>query len=606
MAKVYSCVVWGGLTGHSVTVAAATDLVTKTDHGLRNGKGVQFTSGTLPTVAGAALALNTTYFAKWISSSTFELYYDSGLTSKINFTSTGASLILKSALWMGLSTAQKARYGTPGAERAFASKAAANTVRSLGSIPGDEDVIEFIEKFDDFVTAAMNLSYGLADTTLWTSTIDGVRTEAFHGGFPGAGYTLTTTGAGCWYHGGNNITVDGLEYCRNSPTSSATFCIAPSGANSYVNKCIVRQTGAGGSQGINVGGPCTVLRCLVIGFTGPYGGIYWNGNSGSTVAHCLVTKCGVGFTGAQSCSASVYNNESVGNTVNWGASPTYSSNRFRGNIGQTTDKISVSVSVGATTMTCASTPSLNINQPVMFETTGLLPSVGGVSLDANKVYYVRSVTGNDITIATAYNGAAVTFNGAGSGVHSLRLVWATYEPVTAWIDMTDPSLVFRDWANNDFRPAGAGAVPASQAKMVDYSVVTALVNSPTDIADNESPNYNNGGPEAKDAGPFEYNRGYGPRPNIQTTTVAAAAGISLASSEIRIYDMDSSTPGGYLGTELAGVETAPAATFDFQAQGGNRVWIQILKEGYEEFGQELIIPNTPSSFVAALTPEHNI
>ncbi|WP_150428865.1 hypothetical protein [Dechloromonas sp. CZR5] len=512
MAKVYSCVVWGGLTGKSVTINATTDLVSLTDHGTRNGKGLQFASGTLPSVAGAALALNTTYYTKWISTSTFELYYDASLTSKIDFTSTGAGLILKSALWMGLSTAQKARYGTAGSERAYASMAAANLARSTNSLPGDEDVIEFIEAFDDFVTAAMNLSYGLADTTLWTSTMDGVRTEAFHGGFPGLGYTLTTTGAGCWYHGGNNITTDGLEFCRNNATSAATFCIAPSGSNSYVQKCIVRQTGSGGSQGINVGGPCYILNCIVIGFTGTYGGIYWNGNSGSTIAHCLVVKGGTGITGSASCSASVYNTVSVGNTLNWGASPTYTASRFRGNIGQTTDKLSFAVTPGTTTMTCGGTPNLAINQPVMFDTTGSLPTVGGVALDPSKVYYIRSVTGNNVTIATTYNGVALTFNGAGTGTHNLRLVWATYEAVNAWIDMTDPSLVFKDYANNDFRPAGTGATPAAQAKMVDYSIVTALVNLASDIGDNERPNYNNGGAEYKDAGPFEYDRGYGPRP----------------------------------------------------------------------------------------------
>jgi len=603
--KVYSCVVWGGLTGKAVTINATTDLVTLTDHGTRNGKGLQFASGTLPTVAGAALALNTNYYAKWISSSTFELYYDSSLSSKINFTSAGAGLIMKSAIWQGLSVQQKARYGAPGSERAYASKAAANLARSTNSVPGDEDVIEFIEAFDDFVSASMNLSYGFADTTLWTSTMDGVRTEAFHGGFPGLGYTLTTTGSGCWYHGGNNITTDGLDFCRNSPTSSATYCIAPSGSNSFVRNCIVRQTGPGGSQGILVGGPCSVLNCIVMGFTGPYGGIYWNGNSGSTVAHCLVTKCGVGLTAAASCSASVYNNEVVANTLNYGASPTYTSNRFRGNIGEVTDKLAITVTTGTTTMTCASTPTLNVNQPVMFETTGTLPAVGGVALDPSKVYYIRSITGNNVTVASAYNGVAMTFSGAGVGTHYLRLVWATYEPVTAWIDMTDPAQVFKDFANNDFRPAGVGAIPAAQAKMVDYGIATALVNLTSDISDKERPNYNNGGPEFKDAGPFEYDRGYGPRPNLQTTTIAGAAGVSLAASEIRIYDLDSSIP-GFLGTELAGVETAPGATFDFQTQGGNRVWIQILKDGFEEFGQELTVPNVPSNFVASLTPEHNI
>jgi hypothetical protein len=97
MATVYSLICWGGKNGKSVTVSSTTDYVTLTDHGLRDATGVAFTSGTLPTVSGAALALNTTYYSKSISSSTFELYYDSGLTSKINFTSNGSTLVMKSA-----------------------------------------------------------------------------------------------------------------------------------------------------------------------------------------------------------------------------------------------------------------------------------------------------------------------------------------------------------------------------------------------------------------------------------------------------------------------------------------------------------------------------
>lgn len=546
MAKVYSCVVWGGLTGKSVTANATTDLLTLTDHGLRNGKGVQFTSGTLPSVSGTALALNTTYYAKSISSTTVELYYDSGLTSKIDFTSTGSSLILKSTLWLGLSVAQKARYGTAGSERAYASMSAANTARSTNSVPGDEDVIEVIEAFDDVVTTALNLSYGLADSSLWVSSMDGIRTEAFHGGVSGAGYVLTTTGAGCFYASGSNITVDGLEFRRNSATSTTTYCVSITGNGCELRKCIVRQAGSGGSYGIYINGPVTVYNNVAIGFTGTYGGIYFAGTSGATVAHNLVVKGGTGITGVSSCSASLYNNVAVGNTLNWGASPTYLASRYRGNIGQTTDKLSVTVTTGTTTMTCGSAPSLSVNQPVMFETTGTLPTVGGVALDPNVVYYVRSVSGSNITIGTAFNGAAVTFNGAGTGTHSLRLPWATYEPVTAWIDMADPSLVFKDYANNDFRPAGTGATPAAEARMVDYGIVTALVSLGTDIADNERPNYNNGGAEYKDAGPFEYDRGYGPRPASTTVTFAGIP----AGLEIRVYDSALN--------ELAGVESCAA------------------------------------------------
>ena len=43
----------------------------------------------------------------------------------------------------------------------------------------------------------------------------------------------------------------------------------------------------------------------------------------------------------------------------------------------------------------------------------------------------------------------------------------------------------------------------------------------TDIADKERPNYNNGGFEYKDVGPFEYDRGYGPRPSSATISLTS-------------------------------------------------------------------------------------
>lgn len=228
-------------------------------------------------------------------------------------------------------------------------------------------------------------------------------------------------------------------------------------------------------------------------------------------------------------------------------------------------------------MTCGSAPPLNVNQPVMFDTSGTLPTVGGVALDPNKVYYIRSITGNNVTIGTVYNGAAVTFDGAGTGTHNLRLVWATYEPVTAWIDMTDTTLVFKDYTSNDFRPTGTGSTPAAQAKMVDYSIVTALVSLGSDIADKERPNYNNGGAEYKDAGPFEYDRGYGPHPasgTISLTNIVADSRVLITKSDGSVLYND--VPGTslsftttHIGNFDVVVRKASASPFyrEFQASG---------------------------------------
>lgn len=86
-------------------------------------------------------------------------------------------------------------------------------------------------------------------------------------------------------------------------------------------------------------------------------------------------------------------------------------------------------------------------------------------------------------------------------------------------------------------------------------------------------------------------------------TVTISAQISLVGAEIRIYDMDNN-PAGSLGTELAGTESCPTSTFNYVGESGNTIWIQIMKDGYVEFGQSITIPEVSSyGYNVTLQPE---
>lgn len=87
-------------------------------------------------------------------------------------------------------------------------------------------------------------------------------------------------------------------------------------------------------------------------------------------------------------------------------------------------------------------------------------------------------------------------------------------------------------------------------------------------------------------------------------TITVGANVSLNGAEIRIYDLDN-IPAGSLGTELAGVESNVGATYQFSANAANLIWIQIMLDGYVEFGQEYTIPSVDSSFTADLKIETN-
>ena len=68
MATVYSLVCWGGRTGKTVTLSIASPcVVTSTNHGLRDGTGLVFsTTGALPT----GITAGTTYYAKSTAANT--------------------------------------------------------------------------------------------------------------------------------------------------------------------------------------------------------------------------------------------------------------------------------------------------------------------------------------------------------------------------------------------------------------------------------------------------------------------------------------------------------------------------------------------------------
>jgi len=82
------------------------------------------------------------------------------------------------------------------------------------------------------------------------------------------------------------------------------------------------------------------------------------------------------------------------------------------------------------------------------------------------------------------------------------------------------------------------------------------------------------------------------------------APVSLNGAEIRIYDLDNS-PAGSLGTELSGVESHSAATYVYSGTGGNSIWIQIMLDGYVEFGQQLTMPSSDGNFTALLKADLN-
>lgn len=104
------------------------------------------------------------------------------------------------------------------------------------------------------------------------------------------------------------------------------------------------------------------------------------------------------------------------------------------------------------------------------------------------------------------------FEGASHNAGTTGSAWISAGGTRVEITESSPySATFVDWTNNDFRPA-------SGSQLIDtgrnyYGILSY------DIADNEVPNYNNGGSEAVDVGAYEYDHGYGDHPRTQTVSI---------------------------------------------------------------------------------------
>ena len=83
-----------------------------------------------------------------------------------------------------------------------------------------------------------------------------------------------------------------------------------------------------------------------------------------------------------------------------------------------------------------------------------------------------------------------------------------------------------------------------------------------------------------------------------------SANVTLVGAEVRIYDYEGGPPD--FGTELDGAESHGSSTFVFESTASNLIYIQILKSGYEEFGQQYTMPSSSGDFYANLKVDTNM
>ncbi len=321
MATVRSLVCWGGRTGKSVTASNSGGLIfTSTNHGLRDGTALMFSGTTLPGNVSSIVP----YYTQSLSANTFAIYTEPELTNRVAWSSAGSGVYAKSKKMLDYFAQYPGRWGDSGSERCYDGLASFQVARVSAAASLDIEVCEIGQSFFEYASAVVTINIPCAGTVI-APEIDGVKTEAWHAGVYGAGYTfvckseiynygLVLSGV---YQEFRDVSV--MLYANNQNG------IAINGSlGIYRNLFVYAISGGASSQaGISINGNgCVVENNVIANIRGTGVNFTQYNSAANTVSGNLVVKCTSGFVRNTSGGANyIFNNMAVGNTTNWGAQP---------------------------------------------------------------------------------------------------------------------------------------------------------------------------------------------------------------------------------------------------------------------------------------------
>lgn len=92
---------------------------------------------------------------------------------------------------------------------------------------------------------------------------------------------------------------------------------------------------------------------------------------------------------------------------------------------------------------------------------------------------------------------------------------------------------------------------------------------------------------------------------IDPIILTISANVDMTGAEVRIYDYNATSPPGDLGGELDGTESNPDPTFEYTGAAGNLIWVQVMLDGYVEFGQPTTVPSSSGTYSITLRLDVN-
>lgn len=581
--QVVSLCCWGGKVGFEARFTAPYQVAfydggSLTIHGTQNnGAGIVFsTTGALP----SPLVAGTTYYPRAVNNLYVNLYdtqahaIAGGSTGLITLSGAGTGThTAKSAWFLGLS--DYSRWGGVNG-RIYKGFNDVKTQRDALATTTDVELIEFGEAYKEWKDYAnINPRLGKAPRTIYTSSINGVRTAAFHNG----NINADGTGTGFVYLNPNygftlgfKTDIDGITMQFYSAGTGAGHISTGGGSNNKIQNCIFLGNGTPAGTGLTVqSGTNDIQRNLFVGLA--YGIQHYDSQGAGTIANNTVTKCTNGiasaYDGLDYRLSSWINNICVGNTTNWRVRPN-TLELATHNVGVSGD--SPWTTTGGVSYTMATSDfvdyanynfRLKATAPVVERATDFY---GLLSLDiAGSVIpsYPGANYGNTIAAGSFVTGLSYTI--ASVGTTDFTLIGASANTVGVKFKATG---------------AGSGTGTATLGAVLD-------------------------------PGCYEADLGYGAWPAAAnlTFTVKNEADVGVTGYEYRIYLKDPAD--GVIGTtELAGMESCPNSTqvYRFTVSASSYTLIlQIIKDGYEEWLSEHLIATAVDQTVnIKLTTERNI
>jgi len=527
-----------------------------------NGLPVHFRVGyPLPTVSGTALTYTDTYYAKDPSVSFwfFFLYRDAGLTDQVKFMS-NTSTVMESAYYRSLT--DKSRWTTGGVERIYGSLKEWNTARA-GASDLDEEVAEIGHVFADMVgntNLTINIPAALARIT---TSINGVRTAAFHNGSISSGFVIYQTNSGNYLEIKTKIVIDGIRVQKRTANGQPIIFLHYAAIDHTVQNCIIEGYSNYG-WGIQVFTAGAQIRNNLI-FNCQYGVIVNANYASGVVNNNTITKCTYGIYGYGNTYGYYYHNLVIGNTANWMTQP--------GGLQGAGNNLSPTgqgwVTTGKSRLETTDTSPFSTIFADWTNNNFAPASINSPQVERSFEYYGMPATDIKDAAIPSYPGPLYNTD------------------VTAGSFVSGLSYTIKSVGSTDFTLNGASAITVGvtfKATGVGSGDGTATLNAKPDV------------------GCYEFDLGYGEWPVTYTLTVNGL----ISGTTFVIYDDDSADPQS-LGTQLYRNNSSGASdTFIYEApKVGDNVVVCMYADGYKPYQDTVTLTASNASYTVKPIQETN-